>query len=124
MQFRSQRLPDGHAAGYQADIDLGAKWLGCIYDEHGRGVLGERGVRLSIAPDGRRWKEEFADTADYPQLLRPAAEWNVYRIVARASHLETWINGVRITAVDDHETAQADLAGKLALLLHSGPGPV
>ncbi len=124
VQFRSQRRPDGHAAGYQADIDLGAKWLGCIYDEHGRGVLGGRGVRLSIAPDGRRWQEDFADTADYTKLLRPAGEWNVYRILARASHLETWINGVRITAVDDHETGQADLAGKLALQIHSGPGPV
>ena len=24
IQFRAQKLPDGHAAGYQADMDLGA----------------------------------------------------------------------------------------------------
>src|SRR5688572_24518800 len=35
IQFRAQRLPDGHAVGYQADMDRGTTWLGRIYDEHG-----------------------------------------------------------------------------------------
>ena len=61
IQYRCQRLPDGGAAGYQADLDDGAVWLGRIYDEHGRALLAERGTRVSIAPDGRRWIDVFAE---------------------------------------------------------------
>ncbi|MBM3853164.1 MAG: DUF1080 domain-containing protein, partial [Verrucomicrobia bacterium] len=124
IQFRSQKLPDGHAAGYQADLDLGAAWLGCIYDEHGRALLVARGNRVSIAPDGRRWSEKFGEPADYARLLKPAGEWNTYRIHASASHVELWINGTRVAVLDDHQSDAADYSGRLALQLHSGPGPV
>src|SRR5688500_5166552 len=124
IQFRAQKLPDGHAAGYQADIDHGSTWLGCIYDEHGRKLLAERGERVSIAPDGRRWTEKFGEPADYVALKKPAAEWNTYRIVANASHVEVWLNGTRVSVLDDHQLDAADYAGLLALQLHSGDGPV
>ena len=75
IQFRSRRLPDGHAAGYQADLDQGKTWLGRIYDEHGRALLVDRGDRVSIAPDGRRWNEKFGEPADYVALFRPAPAW-------------------------------------------------
>ena len=39
IQFRSERLPDGSAKGYQADIDLGARSFGNIHEERGRSVL-------------------------------------------------------------------------------------
>jgi hypothetical protein len=47
IQFRSRKEPDGHAAGYQADIDQGETWLGRIYDEHGRKLIAERGVQTT-----------------------------------------------------------------------------
>ena len=50
IQFRSQRRANGHAAGYQADLDDGTTWLGRMYDEEGRGLLVERGTGVSIAP--------------------------------------------------------------------------
>ncbi len=124
VQFRAQRLPDGHAAGYQADMDQGAVWLGRIYDEHGRKLLVERGARVSIAPDGRRWTEKFGEPADYRSLAKPAGEWNTYRILATGPHVEVWINGTRVSVLEDHETKAADYSGLLALQLHSGPGPV
>lgn len=124
IQFRSQRLPDGHAAGYQADLDQGATWLGRIYDEHGRKLLVERGARVSIAPDGRRWTEEFGKPEDFAGLLKGGGGWNTYRILAAGPHVEIWINGVRVSVLDDHETAHAEYSGLLALQLHSGPGPV
>jgi len=124
IQFRAQKLPDGHAAGYQADMDLGATWLGRIYDEHGRKLLAERGARVAIAPDGRRWTEKFGEPADYAALVRPAGAWNTYRILAQASHVEVWINGTRVAVLDDHQTDAADFSGLLALQLHSGQGPV
>jgi putative membrane-bound dehydrogenase-like protein len=124
IQFRAQRLPDGHAAGYQADMDQGTTWLGRIYDEHGRALLAERGARVSIAPDGRRWTEKFGEPGEYAALARSRGEWNTYRILASASHVEVWINGTRVSVLDDHQSDAADYAGLLAFQLHSGNGPV
>ena len=124
IQFRSERLADGAAKGYQADIDLGDRYLGNIHEEKGRSILAERGARISIAPDGRRWTEKFGEPDDYQNLFRPAPAWNTYRIVARASHAELWLNGVRVSVLDDHDAKAARYAGFLALQLHSGPGPM
>jgi putative membrane-bound dehydrogenase-like protein len=124
IQFRSRRLPDGHATGYQADMDLGPTWLGRIYEEHGRALLAERGIRASIAPDGRRWTEPFPVAADYTKLMRPDGAWNTYRILATGPHMETWINGTRVSVLEDHDAKSAALSGLIALQLHSGPGPV
>ncbi len=123
IQFRSRRLPDGHAAGYQADLDDGATWLGRIYDEHGRGLLVERGTRLAIAPDGRTWAEAFADPAAVRGVVRPGA-WNRYRIRATAAHVTLWINDTLAAVLDDRDAARAAFSGRLALQLHSGVGPV
>ncbi|MDP3072735.1 MAG: DUF1080 domain-containing protein [Opitutaceae bacterium] len=124
IQFRSERLPDGTAKGYQADIDLGVRYLGNIHDERGRSILAPRGTRLSIAPDGRRWTEKFGEPDDYKVLFRPAPAWNTYRIVAYASHAELWLNGTRISVLDDHDAKLARHAGLLALQLHRGAGPM
>ena len=45
IQIRSQIQPDGHMEGYQCDIDLAGKWVGAVYDEHGRKLLADRGQR-------------------------------------------------------------------------------
>jgi putative membrane-bound dehydrogenase-like protein len=124
IMFRAQKGADGHAAGYQADMDQGATWLGRIYDEQGRALLAERGARVSIAPDGRRWTEKFGEPADYVSLPKPAGEWNRYRILATASHIEVWVNGRRVSVLDDHQSDAADLSGLIALQLHGGQGPV
>ena len=122
IQFRAQRLDDGHAAGYQADLDGGALWLGRIYDEHGRALLMERGTRASIAPDGRRWSDPFA-SADSFRTVPVKDGWNTYRVVATASHVALWVNNVFFGALDDHQSDAADLSGRLAIQLHAGAGP-
>jgi hypothetical protein len=122
IQFRSERLPDGHAKGYQADLDDGATWLGRIYDEHGRGLLVERGVRLAIAPDGRTWSDVFAPPEAIRGVVR-AADWNRYRIRATAAHVTVWVNDTLAAVLDDRDAKHAEFSGRLALQLHSGPGP-
>jgi putative membrane-bound dehydrogenase-like protein len=123
IQFRSQAGEHGGAAGYQADLDHGDTWLGRIYDEHGRALLVERGTRVSIAPDGRRWTDKFAEAAEFAALPKRDG-WNKYQIRATGSHAEVWINGKLCAVLDDHELGAAEYSGKLALQLHSGPGPV
>lgn len=123
IQFRSQRLPNREAGGYQADLDDGATWLGRIYDEHGRALIAERGTRVAIAPDGRRWVDTFAEPSDFADLLHPSGEWNSYQISAVASHVELRVNGELVAVLDDREQSEAEFSGALALQLHSGEGP-
>jgi putative membrane-bound dehydrogenase-like protein len=123
IQFRSVRTKEGGAIGYQADLDLGDVWLGRIYDEHARALLTERGQRVSIAPDGRRWKDEFAPVGDFKKLAKPA-EWQTYHIKAHGPHVEIWVNEKLFSVLDDHQTGEADYKGRLGFQLHSGPGPV
>ncbi|WP_395749133.1 PVC-type heme-binding CxxCH protein [Prosthecobacter sp.] len=122
IQYRCQRSPDGHASGYQADLDQGAVWLGRIYDEHGRALLVERGSRVSIAPDGRRWADVFAEPKSLASVIK-ANDWNKYQITATASHVEVRVNDVLMSVLDDHEAKAAEWSGKIAFQLHSGPGP-
>jgi len=122
IQYRCQQSPDGHASGYQADLDQGAVWLGRIYDEHGRALLVERGSRVSIAPDGRRWADVFAEPKSLATVIKPN-DWNKYQITATASHVEVRVNDVLMSVLDDHEAKAAEWSGKIAFQLHSGPGP-
>ncbi|MDZ4402859.1 PVC-type heme-binding CxxCH protein [Prosthecobacter sp.] len=122
IQYRCQRDENGHASGYQADLDQGAVWLGRIYDEHGRALLVERGSRVSIAPDGRRWADVFAEPKSLASVIK-AGDWNTYRITATASHVEVRVNDVLMSVLDDHEAKAAEWSGKIAFQLHSGPGP-
>jgi hypothetical protein len=122
IQVRSRRAADGHASGLQCDLDDGKEWLGRIYDEDGRALVMERGNRVSIAPDGRRWSDPFADPKSFTATAKPNT-WNHYRIKASASHVEVWVNGVFFGALDDHETKAAEYSGRLGFQLHAGPGP-
>ncbi len=122
VQFRSHMLPGGGAAGYQADLDDGATWLGRIYDEHGRGLIAERGTEVSIAADGTRSVLPFRSAGVYRELIHEG-EWNTYRVRAVGPRIEVFINGEIACVLIDNEIGQLDFSGKLALQLHSGPGP-
>ena len=52
IQIRSRIEQNGHAAGYQADIDRAGRYAGALYDERGRGMLAERGQKTVIGSDG------------------------------------------------------------------------
>jgi putative heme-binding domain-containing protein len=96
IQFRSERLPDGHARGYQADIGKG--WWGKLYDEHGRGLL--------VKVDG-------------DAFVKPE-EWNTYEIVAVGNRIRTALNGKVCVDFTDPKPV---LRGRIALQIHSG-GPL
>ena len=125
IQFRSRRDEDGHAVGYQADIDQGQRWLGCIYDEHGtRKVLALRGQEVLIAADGKRESKDLREGGDLEELLAPPGQWNRYEIIAKGSRVEIRINDRRTCIMDDRQEGEAEASGKIALQIHSGEGPV
>jgi len=120
VKIRSQVESFRHVNGYQADLDMGQTWLGRIYDEHGRALLVERGMRVAIDSQGQRRSQTMAP-ADLYQVLFREREWNDYRIVAIGPRVSIWINGTLFCELWDEENGQADLTGYLAWQLHSGP---
>lgn len=120
VQIRSQRHADGHATGYQADIDHGTQWLGCLYDEHARGMLARRGNKVGIHPDGSRIEVAFADGATLAEHYR-RNDWNEYHIKAVGPTITLRINGELFSETVDNQAGEQDFSGKLALQLHSGP---
>ncbi len=81
VQFRCAKVGGGGAAGYQADLDDGAVWAGRIYDEHGRGLIVERGTSVAINRAGGRAVEELRKPEEFAALVEQGG-WNDYRIRA------------------------------------------
>ncbi len=120
VQLRSQVESIRQVNGYQADLDMGATWLGRIYDEHGRALLVERGTRVAIDAVGQRQVQVLAPAEQYAVLFRER-EWNDYRIVAVGPRVAIWINGTWFCELWDEQEGEADRSGSLAWQLHSGP---
>lgn len=122
IQIRSQKDASGHAAGYQCDLDDGKVWLGRIYDEHGRGLVAERGALTKIADDGQQQALPFSEPESLTRFAK-TDDWNHYLIRCRGHRIEIHINGIHFTTLEDSQKNQADLGGLLAVQIHSGAGP-
>ena len=100
IQFRSEKLANGYAKGYQADIGE-PKWWGCIYDEHRR----NRVIATS-------------DLAAIKTKLKPFG-WNEYVIRAEGPRVRMYLNGI-LTVDYTEPDPNIPLSGHFALQLHSG----
>jgi hypothetical protein len=118
VQFRSEDRGGWQVAGFQADLEDGPSWTGCLYEQDGAGVVATRGEEVLLDGNGVR-KERFGDGAKLLELVKPR-EWNRYRIVARGERVELSINGTLFTSVVDLRPERR-LAGLVALQLHQGP---
>jgi hypothetical protein len=107
-------------SGYQADIDSGATYSGILYEELGRGILALRGQRVTIADDGAKQAETFADAAALQKLIR-TEKWNDYVIEARGERLRHYINDTLMSETVDAERGKRADKGILALQVHAGP---
>jgi hypothetical protein len=99
VQIRSLSQPEyqkGRVHGYQVEIAVGG-FSGGIYDEARRGKF------LNAEPPSDATKA----------LLKPKA-WNTYRVVCQGNHIETWVNGVKVTDLRDDMTA----SGFIGLQVH------
>ena len=119
LQFRSERRPNYDTWGYQADMEAGTQWTGCLF-QHERGGVVMRGKRAVIAEDGQRQEEEFAVGSDLQKLVKPD-DWNDYEVVAEGNHITLRINGALMCEVDDRDTKLACHKGIIALQMHPGP---
>jgi hypothetical protein len=119
IQFRSEKRPNFDTFGYQADMEAGKQWSGCLF-QHKRGGVVMRGMKAKIAPDGSRKETRFADPAQLQKVIR-ANEWNEYQVTAIGSKIELRINDKLMCEVDDKDSKQACRKGIIALQMHPGP---
>lgn len=119
VQFRSKRRPEYDVWGYQADMEAGDQWSGCLF-QHDRGGVVMRGKRAVIAEDGTRKEEQFAGPEALQKVIRQG-EWNDYEVVAKGSHIALRINGQLMCEVEDHDKKMACHDGVIALQMHPGP---
>jgi len=118
VQLRSQPQFIGDN-GYQADMDGAGRYVGFIYHPK-QGLIGERGTDVKIDANGKKTVKRFADSAELGKVYRPE-EWNEIRVQVIARTMTVWINGVRMTSVEDERKNVFPDRGNLALQFHAGP---
>ena len=126
VQYRSKVVKEDYwvVSGYQADMELGTKWSGILYEEKGRGILAKRGQKVVIEDSDNPKKPKITVTgettpSDEVQAGIKQGEWNDYKVVAKGNVVEHWINGKLSVHVTD-KTSVAPKEGVIALQLHQG----
>ena len=121
IQVRSQVNADGTMSGYQCDIDRSGQYIGILYDEKtGRGILCQRGNRVTINAEGKKTVEKVADKAEILKSI-DMDDWNEYVIRAEGNRITQSINGKTTADVTDYHADHFDRKGRLGLQLHVGP---
>jgi hypothetical protein len=119
IQFRSKEVPEWDTSGYQADMEAGDQWTGCLF-EHTRGGISMRGQKVVIAKDGSKQTISIGDPAELLRKVKQG-DWNTYRILARGAELTLEINGVVMCQAIDRQEGLAAKDGVIALQMHPGP---
>lgn len=121
IQYRSTEMDGFVVGGYQADFDASHNFIGILYEERGRGIIGVRGKKTIIGEDGK--KEIDGSTCDEKAFLASLKkeDWNEYVVIAKGNHLVQKINGFTTVEVTDNQTEKSRAEGILALQLHAGP---
>jgi hypothetical protein len=118
LQYRSKPV-DGvefGLAGYQMDMHPTQTYVGMLYEERGRGIMGERGNKVERTADG---KSNVVEKLELPAIKLD--EWNDYRLVVKGNVLQHFINGQLALEITDNEEAKRAMKGLVGLQLHAGP---
>lgn len=125
VYYRARKRPAGQTrgdplVGTQADFDASGRWTGVIMEYQLRGVLAERGQKVTIDENGNKHVTgSVGDPAALLDAVKPDG-WNDYTLVARGGNVVLAINGVTMCVLDDRDPKQL-VHGWLALQVHVGP---
>ncbi len=126
IQYRSKVIDPANwiVGGYQADMDGVNQYTGIMYEERGRGILAERGERLTIDREGKKEEVQFGDAAELAKSIHKD-DWNEYVIEAVGPTLKHTINGKLMSETIDRDREHRANSGILALQVHAGlPEPM
>ena len=118
VQFRSVEVDQWVISGYQGDFDASGKYVGILYEEKGRGILGRRGYKTVIGEDGK--KETIGKTTDNAATLKSykSDQWNEFVVRAEGNKIVETLNGDVTVEVTDNQVAKRRMKGLIALQLH------
>ena len=126
VQYRSQEVPAAKSKGkpfrvngYQADFDPKNEWSGTLYGQ-GRGIIAKRGTE-TLMKGGKKpaSTKAIGDFNELAKSIKPAGEWNSYKVVAKGNAIEQYINGVLMSKTVDQDPKKFASSGIIALQLHS-----
>lgn len=120
IQYRSKEIEPWVVGGYQGDFEAGDTYSGINYEERGRGILAQRGQKVTIDAEGKKHEEKFAESSELQSHIKKE-DWNEYEITAQGNHLIHKINGHVTSEVVDNQADKRAMSGILALQLHAGP---
>lgn len=125
IQFRSVVLDPAKwvVGGLQADLSAEPPYFGILYDERGAGrcvmTVGQKALIKDV--DGKV-KVEVTGSVGKKEDIFAAIKytgWNDYRIIAKGSQIQFWVNGVQtVDAVN--ESTKGPNGTTLALQVHAG----
>ncbi len=121
VQYRSTRMTDIGpyvVQGYQADFHPSQQYVGMLYEEGRRGICCKRNEKVELRPG--KEKAVLGTVGETAQQIDVTA-WNELKIVARGTHVEHFLNGVKVVEYDDLDPDSRSLSGILALQVHRGP---
>jgi hypothetical protein len=121
IQFRSREVPNWDTSGYQADLENGEQWTGCLF-EHARGGVAMREDKVVIEPSGKKQVTPLPGTSG-AELLKvfKRERWNSYTVIARGPDITLKINDVVMCQAIDNQEGMAARDGIIALQMHPGP---
>ena len=121
IQFRSREMPDFDIVGYQADIEAGDQWTGCLFEVGGgRQGVAMRGEKVLIDADGTKHVTKVADPARLLKKVKKE-DWNEYHIIAQGNKVTLKVNGSIMTQVFDNDKNKVEPGGMIAFQMHPGP---
>ena len=120
IQYRSKDQGNWVVGGYQADFEAGDTYSGINYEERGRGILAQRGEKVTIDKNGKKNAERVTESKKLQDAIKKE-DWNSYTITAKGNHLVHKINGNVTAEVIDNQEDKRAMSGILALQLHAGP---
>ncbi len=121
IQYRSKLLDPEQwiVGGYQADMDGANQYTGILYEERGRGIVTQRGQKVTIDRNGKKQEEKIGDAAELAKNIHKN-DWNTYVVEAHGGHLKHTINGKLMSETFDHDREHRAASGVLALQVHAG----
>ncbi len=106
--------------GYQADMNGGGNFVGFLYHPK-QHLVGERGAKVTIAADGKKTVERFADAKELGDKVFKKDDWNEYTIVAKGPTITLFVNNMKTCELTDHRPEMMPKKGFITLQMHAGP---
>ena len=117
IRTRDQEFGD---SGYQADMNGGGNYVGYLYHPK-QHLVGERGAKVTIAADGKKTVERFADAKGLGDKVFKKDDWNEYTIIAKGQTVTVLVNDMKTCELTDCRPDMLPKSGFITLQMHPGP---